>query len=121
MKRKDKNKLDKLASEKCKDNAGWKCEVCGKTKDQVQLHCHHVIGRRHFSLRWHLDNLTCLCASHHTLGLRSAHEHPIWFRKEMIGIRGQDWLDEIEKRSQTIWKGTFQQVKDYLDDIKGDY
>lgn len=121
MKKAEINKLDNLALKTCKEEAGNRCEICGKGKDEVQLHAHHVIGRRHRSLRWDVDNLVCLCATHHVMGKQSAHENPFWFDKEIVGMRGEAWKYNLEKKAQVICKTDYQTVKDYLDGKRDNY
>lgn len=121
MKRGEIKKLDKLWGKLVKEEAKFKCEICQKSGDECQLHPHHQIGRRHRSLRWWLPNGVCLCASHHTMGLWSAHENPEWYRTQMLDIRGLEWLRELQKRANLPFKGTYQQVLDYLEGRSEDY
>ena len=104
-------KLDKLASEKCKEDAGM-CEICGG-KDN--LNAHHVIGRRNRNVRWWMPNLVTLCPLHHTFGIKSSHQDSLWFRKEMVATRGTKWEKELMERAHgTILKQTYEEVKEYL-------
>lgn len=84
-----KNRLDKAWSLKIRSK-GY-CEVCGKTADQCQLHPHHIWGRKNLSTRWDIRNGCCLCATHHTLGNQSAHNHPFWFIDWIKETRGEDY------------------------------
>jgi 5-methylcytosine-specific restriction endonuclease McrA len=69
--------LDALARERCFERDGHKCVRCGS--DKVQW-C-HIIGRRHKSTRWELDNVLSMDAGCH----RWWHEYPLlsgpWFKK----------------------------------------
>lgn len=121
MTKKEIKKLDKLWALKVKEDVRFRCELTKKGKKDCQLHSHHFIGRRHRSLRWWLPNGVCLSASKHTMSIWSAHENANWFRSEMLDRRGKKWLDDLVKRSNVIFKGTFQQVKDYLDEKTEDY
>jgi predicted restriction endonuclease len=93
-----KNKLrdiaDKDWSEKVKDRAGWKCELCGKID---RLQSHHVFTRSIKAVRWSLDNGVCLCAGHH---LFLAHKRPELFRDKIIELRGQEWFDKLKLYSR---------------------
>ena len=109
------NKLDALWRGKVKENAGYKCEVGGKKSNQCQLHCHHYYGRRNRATRWYIPNGVCLSAKEHKLGVHSAHENPEMFRFVMLMLRGEDWMKDLTRQSVKIFKGTYQQVKDYLD------
>lgn len=114
-------RMDTLWSQRVKEDAGNKCEVCGRPKGAVQLHSHHFIGRRNRSLRWWLPNGVCLCAEHHKLSLWSAHENPEWFREQMLDIRGAKWVKDLRRRERGIFKGVCSKVKDYLDNKIKDY
>jgi len=119
MKKTDIKKLDKLVAKMCKEEAKFQCELCGKSGDECQLHPHHYIGRRNRALRWYLPNLIVLCASHHTMGLWSAHQNPEWFRGEMLNRRGKEWLKDITQKARLQFRGTYQEVLGYLEG--GDY
>ncbi len=99
----------------CFENAGCYCELCGKCFIDCQLHPHHIVSRANRATRWWLPNLVCLCASHHTMSLKSAHKNPAWFLKEMEKIRGKKWLDELSDRANKQYKGDFEDVKNYLE------
>jgi len=91
-----------------------KCELCGKSGEMCQLHPHHYVGRKNRATRWYLPNGICLCASHHTMGIRSAHQDPEWFRGEILKVRGKDWLKDIVNQSNKVFKGTYEQVIAHL-------
>ncbi len=103
--------LDALWSEKVKELADFKCEICGKKNN---LNSHHYIGRRSRITRWWLPNGICLCSGHHKLDLQSAHEHPDWFKKEMIIIRGNIWNKELNNRWNRYCKAEYKTIKEYL-------
>lgn len=121
MTRKEIDKLDKIWSEKVKEIAGYRCEITGRGKESCQLNSHHYIGRTNRAMRWWLPNGVCLSAAKHKLDTKSAHEDPEWFRKEMLRLRGAKWLKDITKRSNLFFKGTYQQVLDYLNGEVKDY
>lgn len=121
MTKKSIKKLDKIWSLKVKEDANFRCELSRLSKEQCQLHSHHFIGRRHRSLRWWLPNGVCLSASKHKLDIWSAHENPEWFREQMLDLRGKKWLDSLVARSNLIYKGSYEKVKDYLDGKIKDY
>ena len=47
--------------------ANWQCYRCGAQHDSssMGLHCSHIFGRRHRTIRWCKDNVQSLCASCH--------------------------------------------------------
>ena len=115
---KHKNKLDKIWSEKVKENAENKDEIDG-TKGL--LNSHHLIGRRNMATRWWLPNGVAVSPRNHTFGIRSAHQDPEWFRAEMIKVRGNLWLKELRERSNKIVKPVFETVLSYLNGERNDY
>lgn len=94
---------DKLWASIIKYRAGNKCEYCGNAR---QLNSHHIYSRSHLSLRWDLDNGVCLCALHHVLGNFSAHKDPIGFIDWLKESRGEEWLDSLRVKKNTIQKLT---------------
>lgn len=117
MKKKEINKLDKIWKEKIKEHG--KCEIDGISN--CQIHAHHYIGRRNRATRWYLPNGFCLSALRHTMGVQSAHENPEWFRNEALNKRGQEWLDDIIKQSNKMFKGTYEEVLAYLNGETDNY
>ena len=113
--------LDNIWKSAVKVNSDFKCEVCGKGSDQVQLHAHHYIGRTHTSLRWCLLNGFCLCASHHTMGRESAHEDPQWFDKVARDLRGEIWYNEIMQIKNKINKFDYETNLDLMDKPLNEY
>lgn len=105
-------KLDKIWSLAIRSKG--KCEICNKKGDECQLHPHHYVGRKNRATRWYLPNGICLCATHHTMGTKSAHQDPEWFREKIIEKRGEAWLKDIIKKSNEISKETYQSVLNYL-------
>jgi biotin synthase-related radical SAM superfamily protein len=106
-------RLDKLAEISCKDNAGWRCEVCGRSKEQGwQIHYHHFIGRKKTSLRWIRENLFALCFVCHD----RMENDPQWAVKTARDMRGDRWYRMIEKLKVKINKMTFEENKALIDE-----
>lgn len=112
MTKKETNKLDKLWRQAVKDHYGEGCLICNKKEG---LNIHHYIGRRNRATRWYIPNGCSLCPYHHTFSIWSAHQNPEWFRKEMLDRRGTKWMKELERQSNKIFKGTYQDVLDHLE------
>lgn len=92
--------LDTLWSKAVKILANNKCIRCGKDSG---LNSHHIIGRRNFATRWDINNGVCLCSLHHVFGSRwSAHQTPTKFIDFIKELKGQEWYDELEKKSNEI-------------------
>lgn len=121
MKKTEIKKLDTKWALKVKEEVNFICELSGLNKEQCQLNSHHFIGRRYYSLRWWLPNGVCLSVSKHKFDIWSAHENPEWFTRQMLDRRGQKWLNELKVRSNLIFKGSYERVKDYLDGKREDY
>ena len=115
MLKKDIKKLDKEIKLRCLANDGYKCVICGKGKEQVQLHHHHIVGRRHRSLRWVLENVVTLCASHHVMGVQSAHEDPVWFMEEIRDIKGEKWYKELKILKEKVNKKSYEENMEMIE------
>jgi hypothetical protein len=96
-------KLDVAWALLVKLKAGMKCEYCLTTTKQ--LHSHHIYSRSKKSTRWHVKNGICLCASHHVLNSSfSAHKTPLEFTQWLLNYKGQDYIDRLQIRANTISK-----------------
>ncbi len=114
-------KLDIIWAKKVKENASFRCEIEGGGESVCSLNSHHYIGRRNRSTRWYIPNGVCLSSLRHTFGTQSAHQDPEYFRKCMIDLRGQAWLDDIIKQSNKIFKGSYEDVLEYLNGNSENY
>ena len=93
-------KLDKLWSEKVKENANYKCEKCGK---RSYLNSHHFYSRSNHSIRYNLSNGFCLCSGCHCLSSAfSAHKTPADFVDWAVQQRGEAWLERLRKMRNII-------------------
>lgn len=108
-------KLLKIWKEKALIRAKEKCEICSTT---TRLNAHHYVGRRNRSTRWYIPNCVILCAYHHKLGKESAHENPEWFRRKMIKLRGEDWLKQLYKQSNKIYKSDYKKTLKELENYE---
>lgn len=95
-------KADKEWSIAVKNNAGFKCEVCGSTQ---YLNSHHIFGRRNYGVRHCLDNGVCLCAKHHNFSNEfSAHQTPTLFVEWLILKRGKEAIDMLTLKAKSVFK-----------------
>jgi len=96
-------KLDIAWALLVKHRAGFRCEYChARTK---QLHSHHIYSRSKKSTRWHVQNGICLCASHHVLSSSfSMHKTPLEAIQWLIKYKGQDYIDRLQIRANSISK-----------------
>jgi len=91
-----KKQKDKEWSAKVKENAGYRCEITGKT---INLVSHHIVSRNIYAVRWDLDNGVCVSKSNHYFGKKSAHQNPIFFLDKLIKLRGKRWFNCLLKKS----------------------
>ena len=108
-------RLIKIWGKLVKQNAGHSCEVCGQSFGK--LDAHHIIGKRNRVLRYDLRNGVCLCATHHTLGVRSAHGDPFWFATWMKTHRLDDY-NYLNSTKNQIKKWELEEMKDLLERYK---
>ena len=95
-------KLDKAWSLLVKLRAGMKCEVCRKTQP---LNSHHIFSRSNKSVRWDEINGVCLCVGCHTFSSKfSAHKTPTEFTLWLIEKKGNDFLDRLRLKANSISK-----------------
>jgi hypothetical protein len=96
------NSCDKLWAQIIRSKG--RCEKCGATDRERQLHPHHVYGRVDMRLRFDPRNGCCLCAHCH---LTWAEAYPIefadWFRE--VRPEDADYLAE-QRRKGTIKRNT---------------
>ena len=95
--------------------ANWSCEYCGKPFEGRDrgIHCAHIHGRRHNSVRWSMDNAVSLCAYHH----RYFTENPTEFFLWLEGHLGRGHLEMLLEKKNSIFRG----AKYIKDDIADHY
>lgn len=100
--------LDRMAAQKCKEHAGYRCVWCGVHQPEHGLHWAHIVTRAFKSLRWNLKNCLCMCSECH----RWAHERPLDFHDRLIQLFGYDWWQEI--RQTPPEKPDYDEIVKYL-------
>lgn len=112
-------KLDSLWSECVKINFHYKCQYCGKWRDEVQIHSHHLFTRSRRATRWDIDNGIALCASHHTLSSEfSAHQCGQEFFMWLEELRWREWIETLSKKSQKIIKVTPDMIQEKIKEFE---
>jgi hypothetical protein len=97
------NKLDVLWREDVKQNAGFRCEKCGKQDGKHD--CHHIFGKKaHPSVRFDVANGAYLCVGCHKFNKGSAHETPKVFMDWIISKRGEVWYEDLLLRANQLQK-----------------
>lgn len=116
MTKKEWRKLDKKIEQLSKADKNYRCENCGRRKDDGwQIHHHHFIGRKHTSLRWVNENIFVLCAKCH----QDWEQDPQEATTKARNMRGEIWYKEIAKIKNLINKKTFQENELLMDkDLK---
>jgi len=95
------HKMDKKIEIFSKNDKGWKCEICGRSKEQgYQIHHHHFISRTKTALRWINENIFVVCYVCH----KHFEEDPVWAVKTATDMRGSKWLNLINKLKVKINK-----------------
>lgn len=77
------------------------CEKCGAVHDKRSsgLHCSHIFGRRHRTIRWCKDNAQALCFGCHKWFGENPADSGIWLAE----LLGESHLDLLrEKRDSMI-------------------
>jgi hypothetical protein len=58
--------VDSILRQMCFERDNWECQICGKSVEEVILHCHHIEGYTQNPLLGNdIDNVITLCKSHH--------------------------------------------------------
>jgi len=58
--------VDPLLRQMCFERDNWECQICGKSTDVVQLHCHHIQSYTLNKIRANdIDNVVTLCKECH--------------------------------------------------------
>jgi len=58
--------VDSSLRQMCFERDNWKCQICGKSVEEVILHCHHIEGYTQNPLLGNdLNNVITLCKEHH--------------------------------------------------------
>lgn len=58
--------VNSLVRQMCFKRDGWLCQICGKSIDEVQLHCHHIEGyAQNPMLGNDIENVITLCKECH--------------------------------------------------------
>lgn len=104
---------DKLWREVVKKTYGEKCTL-SNIHCKGHINIHHIISRRRKSTRWYIPNGVSLCSGHHTFFEFSAHQHPLWFRQEMIATRGEAWEKDLIEKGNQAWDKDIYKIKHYL-------
>jgi hypothetical protein len=96
-------KLDDAWSRLVKLRAGMKCEIPNCHKKV--LNSHHIYSRSKKSTRWDVLNGICLCVGHHTFSSTfSAHKTPLEFIEWLTEYKGQDFIDRLRLKANSISK-----------------
>lgn len=94
MTKKEWHKLDKKIEIFSKNQKDWKCEICGRSKEQGwQIHHHHYIGRTKTALRWVNENIFVVCYVCH----KQFEEDTNWAYKTGCEMRGEKWRKLLDK------------------------
>lgn len=91
-----KGKATRLHSEFVRRRAGFVCERCGKTRDEGQIQCAHIISRHMTATRTDENNAFALCAScHWYFG-----KWPIEFAKWIYDMIGEAEYERLAQKAR---------------------
>jgi len=66
FKKQSSREVNSLIRQMCFERDSWECQICGKSTDEVKLHCHHIEGyAQNPRLGNDIDNVVTLCKSCH--------------------------------------------------------
>lgn len=84
MKKTAEKKAVELAKKIVRIMARYKCEYCGLGEPQKRTHGSHIYGTGTYrSMGADLDNIICLCATHHIGGFWKNSTQPSWHEDPM--------------------------------------
>ncbi len=107
------NKLDRLISEICKMDAGYKCTKCGKDGMEVQLQCAHIYSRVYRSTRWALLNVLCLCAGCHFWAHKNPVDFSLWIIEKFPGR-----VNDLNEKRNEIFKINVSSLTEKLGELE---
>lgn len=93
-------KADALARELCRSLADGRCASCGRPGSDWA----HRLPRRHYSVRWSMDNCDFLCRACH----QRFTDRPFLFAAWLSG-KGVDMAD-LERRANEPWDRDYAEV-----------
>lgn len=80
--------------------AKWKCEACFKSLGEGGGEASHFWGRRNESVRYDIENVSCLCNYCHRRFTENPEDHRQWMMKKL----GKDRFNALMVRATTIKK-----------------
>lgn len=91
-----------------------RCITCNKSVDWKNAHCGHYISRRHFAVRYHLDNCHLQCEECNVHKGGNLEE----YRKVLNHIFGHDKVEYLEIMSRGARKYTMVDLEETAKDYK---
>lgn len=122
---KKRKKCVNLAKQIVRKQNKYTCQYCGKKEPQVKTHGSHIYEEgTHRSMSADLDNILCLCFTHHTGGWNanepSWHKNPIqmieWFNNK-FPKQANDLRLRAQKPFKVDWDKKLEELKEIWDNI----
>lgn len=108
-----KGKATRLHSLYVRMRANYTCQRCGKTREEGQIQCAHIISRQLVATRTDERNAFALCAScHHYFS-----KWPIEFAKFVEETVGLDLYDELKALTEAKHKPDWEQEVERLESL----
>ncbi len=92
----DKGKATRLHSVYVRTRAGFTCENCGKTREEGQIQCAHIISRHWTATRTDENNAFSLCASCHWF----FGKWPLEFAKFVYSKIGEEEYERLAEKAR---------------------
>lgn len=111
-----------IAKEIAKKRDNYKCQYCGRTKDTVAIHSHHIYNEGcHKAMSADIDNLITVCFTHHCSSWNSKepsfHKNPMemadWYKEHYPEKHA-----ELKARTQIYQKTDFIYWTKKLEELK---
>jgi len=93
---------DKAFSDYIRARDGWRCVVCGRTREITSIQCGHFFSRIGYSTRWDENNAVAQCAA-----CNMRHEYDPWpLTMVYLDRKGQEVIDSLHVIHRRIRKYT---------------
>ena len=116
-----------LAKKIARMKANYKCAYCGRGEPQYQTHGSHIYGvGAHSDMAGDVDNILCLCATHHVGGYwRNSnaicwHEDPMTmtdFFRDKYPVRYKKLKLRTQQTIPQDWQKKYKLLKKQLNDL----
>ena len=105
---------DKAFSDYIRTRDGWRCVVCGRTRETASIQCGHLFSRTSYSTRWSETNAVAQCAA-----CNMRHEYDPWpLTLVYLDRDGQEAIDNLHDIHHRTRKYTTDEIQDIAKDFR---